>query len=152
MFLVTGASGQLGQRVLHHLVNTLNVEPQQIIAASRNPEKLEKWASIGVTTRPLDFENKETFTDTLEGVTRALLISTDALDRPGRRLNQHKTAIEAFVKAGIKHVVYTSMPKPSNSPLLIAAYSGAIRTPIPALPGQSFRDKPDTDSAINQPF
>lgn len=33
-----------------------------------------------------------------------------------------------------------------------AAYSGAIRTPIPALPGQSFRDKPDTDSAINQPF
>lgn len=32
------------------------------------------------------------------------------------------------------------------------AYSGAIRTPIPALPGQSFRDKPDTDSAINQPF
>ena len=70
MFLVTGASGQLGQRVLHHLVNTLNVEPQQIIAASRNPEKLEKWASIGVTTRPLDFENKETFTDTLEGVHR----------------------------------------------------------------------------------
>ena len=34
----------------------------------------------------------------------------------------------------------------------LAAYSGAIRTPIPALPGQSFRDKPDTDSAINQPF
>ena len=34
----------------------------------------------------------------------------------------------------------------------LGAYSGAIRTPIPALPGQSFRDKPDTDSAINQPF
>ena len=38
-------------------------------------------------------------------------------------------------------------PKPMS-----LAYSGAIRTPIPALPGQSFRDKPDTDSAINQPF
>ena len=36
--------------------------------------------------------------------------------------------------------------------LALIAYSGAIRTPIPALPGQSFRDKPDTDSAINQPF
>ena len=36
--------------------------------------------------------------------------------------------------------------------ILPGAYSGAIRTPIPALPGQSFRDKPDTDSAINQPF
>lgn len=38
------------------------------------------------------------------------------------------------------------------SVFLFDAYSGAIRTPIPALPGQSFRDKPDTDSAINQPF
>lgn len=31
------------------------------------------------------------------------------------------------------------------------AYTGAIRTPIPALSGHPFRFNPDTDSGINQP-
>ena len=46
------------------------------------------------------------------GANRLLLISTDALDRPGRRLEQHVNAVNAAVKAGVQHVVYTSMPKP----------------------------------------
>jgi hypothetical protein len=32
-----------------------------------------------------------------------------------------------------------------------AAYTGAIRTSIPALSGHPFRFNPDTDSGINQP-
>ena len=55
-----------------------------------------------------------------KGVNRALLISTDALDRPGRRLAQHKAAVSGMQRAGVQHVIYTSMPKPENSPLLIA--------------------------------
>jgi NAD(P)H dehydrogenase (quinone) len=35
--LVTGASGRLGQRVLHHLVNTLSVPAGRIIATTRKP-------------------------------------------------------------------------------------------------------------------
>ena len=38
--LVTGAAGQLGQRVLAHLVDTLKIAPSQIVAATRDPEKL----------------------------------------------------------------------------------------------------------------
>lgn len=63
------------------------------------------------------------------------------------------------MQAGISRtmVLPATMLLPNNklpicSFYTVAAYSGAIRTPIPALPGQSFRDKPDTDSAINQPF
>jgi len=48
------------------------------------------------------------------------LISTDAWDRPGRRLQQHRSAIEAAAKAGVAHVVYTSIPRPEGSPLLLA--------------------------------
>lgn len=120
MILVTGASGHLGQRVLHHLLNTLAVPASRIVAASRTPAKLADWAAQGVTIRPLDFEDATTHAAAFAGVERALLISTDALDRPGRRLEQHQAAIQAMTLAGVQHVVYTSMPNPEQSPLLIA--------------------------------
>lgn len=118
--LVTGASGHLGQRVLHHLVDTLKVPASRIVAATRKVEALAGWAERGVTVRSCDFEDPALLSGALQGVQRMLLISTDALDRPGRRLAQHKAAIDAAVKTGVRHIVYTSMPQPENSPLLLA--------------------------------
>jgi NAD(P)H dehydrogenase (quinone) len=118
--LVTGASGHFGQRVLHHLLDTLHVPAERIAAASRKPGALAQWHAKGVTTRAADFDDRASLTSAFAGVERLLLISTDALDRPGHRLAQHEAAIEAAAKAGVKHVVYTSMPKPEGSPLLLA--------------------------------
>jgi NAD(P)H dehydrogenase (quinone) len=118
--LVTGASGHLGQRVIHHLLNTLQVPAAQIIATTRKPESLAHLATLGVTVRAADFESADSLASAFAGADRLLLISTDALDRPGRRLAQHQAALAAAAKAGVKHVVYTSMPKPEDSPLLIA--------------------------------
>lgn len=118
--LVTGASGKLGQRVIHHLLETLSVPANRIVAATRDPAQLADLAARGVTVRAADFENPASLASAFAGVDRLLLISTDALDRPGRRFEQHKAAIAAAEAAGVKHVVYTSMPKPENSPLLLA--------------------------------
>ena len=118
--LVTGASGHLGQRVLHHLIDTLSVPVSRIVAASRHPAKLAAWSAKGVATRELDFENAATLPAAFAGIERALLISTDAIDAPGRRLKPHRSAIQGLAAAGAQHVTYTSMPKPENSPLLIA--------------------------------
>lgn len=120
MIGITGASGQFGQRVLHHLLNTLAVPAARVVAASRQPGKLAEWAARGVAVRALDFDEPATFSAALSEVERALLISTDALDRPGRRLEQHRRAVDAMAKAGVQHVVYTSCPRPEQSPLLIA--------------------------------
>src|SRR3546814_6530662 len=46
---------------------------------------------------------------------RVLIVSTDELAAPGRRFAQHRNAVEAAVKAGVKHVIYTSMPNPDRS-------------------------------------
>lgn len=119
--LVTGASGQFGQWVLRHLTETLEVPAERIAAASRDTARLKDWAARGISVRALDFEAPETFGSALADVDRALLISTDAIDRPGRRLAQHQSAIAAMEAAGVGHVVYTSAPKPEASPLLIAA-------------------------------
>ncbi len=54
---------------------------------------------------------------------RLLLISTDALDRPGRRIAQHRSALEAAVKAGVRHVVYTSLTNPGPE---LADHDGGV--------------------------
>src|SRR5581483_29727 len=118
--LVTGAAGHLGQRVIAHLIETHRVPPTRIVAATRNPEKLGALAAAGVTVRRADFDDATSLSTAFAGVDRLLLISTDALDKPGRRLAQHKAAIEAARKAGVKHVIYTSMPNPESSVVTFA--------------------------------
>src|SRR3954468_3764326 len=93
--LVTGASGQLGQRVLHHLLDTLHVPAGDIIATSRKPDALSGWATRGVAVRAADFEDSMSLPAAFEGAERLLLVSTDAVDRPGRRTAQHQAAVEA---------------------------------------------------------
>ncbi|GAA5164830.1 SDR family oxidoreductase [Viridibacterium curvum] len=121
-YLITGASGKLGQAVLHHLLDTLRIAPGQIIATSRKPESLRAVAERGVTVRTADFDDAASLPAAFAGAQRVLLISTDSLERPGRRQEQHERAIAAAEKAGVQHLIYTSAPKPGdNSPLLIAA-------------------------------
>lgn len=117
--LVTGAAGQLGQRVIAHLLDS-GVPAVRIVAASRNPDKLADLARKGIQVRKLDFEDAGTLAPGLAGIDRMLLISTDAVDRPGRRLEQHRAAVKAAQQAGVKHVVYTSMPNPERSLILFA--------------------------------
>lgn len=109
--LVTGAAGQIGRRVLDLL---LAAKAGPIIATTRNPAALADHAARGVEVRQADFENEAGLADAFKGAARALLISTDALDRPGRRIAQHLAALRAFEKAGIKHVVYTSFVNPTE--------------------------------------
>lgn len=118
--LVTGASGHLAQRVIHHLLHTLHIPASQIIATTRNPDRQKTLSDQGVQVRAADFDAPNSLDEAFAGASRMLLISTDALDRPGKRLNQHKEAIAAAERAGLTHLVYTSMPDPSNSKFLVA--------------------------------
>ena len=118
--LVTGASGKFGQRVLHHLLDTLNVAPDRIIATTRKPEALQDVARRGVRVRAADFDDAPSLSAAFAGAQRLLMVSTDPIDRPGRRQEQHERAITAAQQTGVQHVLYTSCPEPSDSPLLIA--------------------------------
>ncbi len=105
--LVTGAGGQLGRRVVELL---LEAGASNIVAASRDPSKLAELAARGVETRRVDFDEPAELAAAFAGVDRLLLVSTDSLDQPGRRIAQHRAAITAAEAAGVKHVVYTSAP------------------------------------------
>ena len=117
--LVTGASGHFGRRVLELL---LEAKAPNVIALTRTPEKLASFASRGITVRHADFDDPATLPTAMQGADRMLLISTDALDAPGHRLNQQVAAVKAAEQAGVKHVLYTSIPNPGpNSPIILAA-------------------------------
>jgi NAD(P)H dehydrogenase (quinone) len=98
----------------------LEKEAGKIVAGTRKPEKLADLAARGVTVRQADFDDPKELETALAGVDRVLIISTDAIDRPGRRLAQHKAAVAAAASAGVKHAVYTSMPNPETSPVVFA--------------------------------
>uniref|UniRef100_A0A7C1SWK1 SDR family oxidoreductase n=1 Tax=Agrobacterium albertimagni TaxID=147266 RepID=A0A7C1SWK1_9HYPH len=119
-YLVTGASGQLGQRVVHHLLEISGVAAGDIIAASRKPEQLVELAAKGVLVRRVDFDDTASMEAAFAEAEKVLIISTDTLDRPGHRLVQHRAAVAAAEKAGVRHLLYTSMPEPVNSALLFA--------------------------------
>lgn len=107
--LVTGASGQLGRRVVELL---LEADAGTIIATTRTPEKLADFSAQGVIVRQADFNDPESLTTAFAGVDRLLLISTDTLDVPGLRQKQHQDAIKAAEAAGVSHVIYTSVINP----------------------------------------
>lgn len=111
--LVSGASGHLGRAVIDFLLASSGND--HIVAGTRDPSRLKELEQPGIEIRELDFERQDTTAAAMEGVDRFLLISTDAVDRPGYRAQQHGRAVAAAARAGVKHIVYTSMPNPSEA-------------------------------------
>lgn len=118
--LVTGASGNLGRLVLDHLLASGKVSPGKIIAVSRDPAKLGPYAEKGVITRSGDFDAPASLDNAFQGAGKLLLISTDALGEPGKRLAQHKVAVEAAKKANVGRIFYTSLPNAETSVITFA--------------------------------
>ena len=119
MIFISGAAGHLGRAVINHLLTTYKVPASEIIAGTRDLAKLDDLKSKGIVLRKADFDDEAGLATSLNGVSRFLIISTDAM-MPGQRLKQHLNAVKAAEKAGVNHVVYTSMPKPETSAVLFA--------------------------------
>ena len=112
---VTGASGQLGRLVLDALLASATIAPGQIVATTRDVSRLATYAEKGVTVRAADFDDAASLDAAFAGAGKVLIISTDALGEPGKRLAQHRAAVAAAKGAGAKHILYTSMPQPDDS-------------------------------------
>jgi NAD(P)H dehydrogenase (quinone) len=107
--VVTGASGNLGQQVIEFL---LAAKAGPIVAVSRDPSRLAALEKRGVELRQGDFDAPESLARAFAGAGRVLIVSTDAVGRPGGRHAQHVPAVKAAAAAGAEHVVYTSATNP----------------------------------------
>jgi NAD(P)H dehydrogenase (quinone) len=104
---ITGASGHLGRKTAELVLDRL--DPGDIVLLTRTPEALADLADRGAAVRRADFDEPQTVLDALPGVERMLLISGVEL---GHRVQQHRAAIDAAQQAGVRHVLYTSIPNP----------------------------------------
>lgn len=109
---VTGATGQLGCLVVEKLKQ--KVAAENIVALVRTPEKA---ADLGVEARAFDYSKPESLVASLKGIDKLLLISSNEI---GQRLPQHLAVIEAAKKAGVKHLIYTSILHADTSTLGLA--------------------------------
>ena len=111
--IVTGASGNLGRLVAENLME--RITPERLILVTRRPEALNDLRARGAVVRFGDFDEAASLPAAFAGGRRMLLISTDAI---GRRVDQHRTAIDAAAAAGVEHVVFTSHVNPvAGNPL-----------------------------------
>lgn len=110
---ITGATGQLGSRVVELLKN--KIAKEDIIALVRTPEKAAK---MGVEARAFDYTKPELLAEALNGVDNLLLISSNEI---GQRAAQHANVIKAAKEAGVKWIVYTSLLHADSSTLSLAA-------------------------------
>jgi NAD(P)H dehydrogenase (quinone) len=105
--IVTGAAGHLGRLVAEQLLQRL--PPEQLVLVTRRPEALRELSARGVDVRHGDFDDPDSLPRAFAGGDRMLLISTDAV---GRRIRQHRAAIDAAAAAGVGRVVFTSIVNP----------------------------------------
>lgn len=117
MLAVTGATGNLGRLVIEHLLDE-GVEPSNIVAAVRSPEKAADFADRGVEVRKADYTLPDTLESAFEGVDRLLLISSNEV---GRRVDHHRNVVEAAKEADVDFLAYTSIVHADTSPIQLAA-------------------------------
>lgn len=129
MILVTGATGQLGQRIVEHLISRVGVS--KLAVSVRDTAKAEALARRGVLVRQGDFDDPVGLVRAFAGIEKLVLVSTDG--PKDVRIAQHRNAISAACAAGVKHIVYTSfVDVATDSPAEFAAVHRATEADLRA--------------------
>jgi len=118
--VITGASGQYGSTAVERLLK--RVPAEDLILITRRPERLAALTALGVDVRYGDYDDAASLVDAFRGGDRLMLISGT---RVGKRIPQHKAAIDAAVACGLRHVVYTSFVgiRPGNPSEAVADHA-----------------------------
>jgi NAD(P)H dehydrogenase (quinone) len=98
---VSGASGHLGRAVVAELLQ--RASGHAVVAITRTPDTV----SAPAQGRFGDYNRPESLAEAYAGLDRLLIITT-VDPEPGRRGTQIVSAIDAAVKAGVKHIVLMS--------------------------------------------
>src|SRR3984893_13195471 len=102
---ISGASGHLGRAVVSELLQRAG--GHEVVAISRTPNTVSGRAE----GRFGDYDRPESLAKAYAGLDRLLIITTVAPE-PGKRGAQNVAAIDAAVKAGVKHIVFMSAVGP----------------------------------------
>jgi NAD(P)H dehydrogenase (quinone) len=101
---ISGASGDLGRRTTQALLQ--HVEPRSLTLVTRDPDSLAAAAAQGAKVCRGNYRDPASLEAAYAGNDVLMVISGHAVSK---RIPEHRNAIAAAKKAGIKHIVYTSV-------------------------------------------
>ncbi|MEV0416210.1 NAD(P)H-binding protein [Streptomyces sp. NPDC050448] len=99
MILIAGATGALGTLVAEQLAGRADV-----VLGTRDPERVQ----VPLPVRHIDFDAPDTLAEGFAGTDVLLLISA-GYGEDDTVIARHGAAIHAAEKAGVRHIVYTSL-------------------------------------------
>lgn len=103
MILITGSTGQLGSAVVRQLLS--QSAKGEFAVFARDAAKTAHYAAQGIPVRVGDFDDPSSLPAAFSGIDKLLLISSRAMNRS----EQQKQVVDAAVKAGVKHIIYTGL-------------------------------------------
>ncbi len=125
--LVSGASGNYGRLAIQNLLE-LGVSKENIVAGARNIKKVSDLTSRGIKAVRFDYDDYESLTKGLEGITHFIMVSVSQNNTP---VNQHDLVIEAASRAkDLEMLAYTSVYHADTSELPLAPIHRAAEQKI----------------------
>ena len=103
MILITGATGQLGKKVIETLLKHLPAK--KIAALVRDVSKAKSLKERGIDIRLGDYNDMAALAQAMQGVEKVLLVLGGSAENG---LEQHQNVVDAANIAGIKLIAYTS--------------------------------------------
>lgn len=104
MHIITGATGQLGSRIVDRVLQ--RVPASEVGVSVREPAAAAALAARGVRVRRGDFSDPASLAHAFEGATRVLVVS--AAIRGPEAADAGRAAVTAAAAAGAERVLYTS--------------------------------------------
>ncbi|OYU37320.1 SDR family oxidoreductase [Novosphingobium sp. PASSN1] len=102
-YVISGASGSLGRKITEQLMEKIPAE--NLSVSTRTPNNLDALRQRGVAVHAADYNDPVALERAYAGSDVLMLISSLAVTK---RVPEHRNAINAAKRAGIKHIVYTS--------------------------------------------
>ncbi|WP_420119375.1 NAD(P)H-binding protein [Micromonospora sp.] len=121
MFVITGATGQLGSRIVDQLL--ARVPATAVGVSVRDVDKATHLAERGVRVRRGDFTDPATLEHAFAGADRVLIVS--AAIRGGDAATANRAAVDAARAAGAARILYTSHQAASRDSLFPAQVTHA---------------------------
>ena len=102
-YVISGASGSLGRKITEQLLEKIPAE--NLSVSTRTPNNLDALSQRGVAVHAADYNDPAALERAYAGSDVLMLISSLAVTK---RVPEHRNAINAAKRSGIKHIVYTS--------------------------------------------
>ena len=103
MILITGATGNLGSKVIEALLRKMPAN--EIAALVRDENKAQDLKRKGISIRVGDYDSKGALEEAMKGVNKVLLVSGGRADNG---LEQHQNVVDAAKLVGVETIAYTS--------------------------------------------